>query len=284
MEQKILQQGFSKKDIEENRIYAGLGYLIFFIPFLAKDSKFARFHANQILLLLIPSAIINILGGIISALLLGGLHFGMAGFVGLVITIIDLLIGAVAIFNMINAFQGKATRIPIVGRMTILQGSNDMDAEELIHNQKLNAMSEKLQNTSFVAAGNRGNVCPNCGEVIKDGKKFCSACGTRIEEKKVEERKTEGKKKCENCGAEVDMKCKFCPECGEEIVDKEPEMPETLVCAQCGAKLCQGMKFCPECGQAVIIAEEKKEKICTHCGAELAEGAKFCFECGNKVG
>lgn len=45
---------FDDDDIESNRTYAILAYVLFFIPLiLAKESKYARFHANQSLLITI---------------------------------------------------------------------------------------------------------------------------------------------------------------------------------------------------------------------------------------
>ena len=45
---------FEDEDIEDNKKWAILSYFLFFIPLLfAKDSHFARFHANQSLLILL---------------------------------------------------------------------------------------------------------------------------------------------------------------------------------------------------------------------------------------
>ena len=51
---------YDAQDIEKNKVMAVLAYILFFIPLLAaKDSKFARFHTNQGLVLF--------LGGIIAS-------------------------------------------------------------------------------------------------------------------------------------------------------------------------------------------------------------------------
>ncbi len=46
--------------------------------------------------------------------------------------------------------------------------------------------------------------CPTCSNEIPENSKFCSNCGTKIEELR-----------CKKCGAKLDANAKFCPECGE---------------------------------------------------------------------
>ena len=55
------------KDVEKNKVMAVLAYFIFFLPLLtdAKDSPFAKFHANQGLLLLLFSVIGQIVGSVV---------------------------------------------------------------------------------------------------------------------------------------------------------------------------------------------------------------------------
>jgi hypothetical protein len=47
-------------------------------------------------------------------------------------------------------------------------------------------------------------VCPQCGEEIKKGSKFCSHCGYKTI------------KFCKNCGKQLDFDSKFCSNCGTE--------------------------------------------------------------------
>ena len=55
-------QVFTQEDIDKNKTYAALVYIIFFIPLLAaKDSAFGKFHVNQGLVLLIGAIIVQIL-------------------------------------------------------------------------------------------------------------------------------------------------------------------------------------------------------------------------------
>jgi len=110
---------YTQEDITKNK---GMGVLAYFsllvlIPiFAAKDSKFARFHANQGLLLLIGSiaiSLINEIIGIFNIWILGtvlSIAFGL----------IDLLIFVLMIIGIVNAAQGKAKELPIVGKFRIL--------------------------------------------------------------------------------------------------------------------------------------------------------------------
>ena len=106
---KDTTEQFDKDDIEKNKAMGLLAYILFFIPLLAaKDSPFARYHANQGLVLflcgLISSVlwIIPILGWIIAPIL------------SIVITIL-------AVIGIINALNGKAKELPIIGKFKILK-------------------------------------------------------------------------------------------------------------------------------------------------------------------
>lgn len=100
---------FDKDDIEKNKAMGLLAYILFFIPLLAaKDSPFARYHANQGLVLflcgLISSVlwIIPILGWIIAPIL-------------------SIVITVLAVIGIINALNGKAKELPIIGKFKILK-------------------------------------------------------------------------------------------------------------------------------------------------------------------
>jgi uncharacterized membrane protein len=100
-----------EEDIEKNKGMAILAYFVFFIPMLtdAKDSKFAMFHANQSLILVIAGVVVSIVGAIIPVL----------GW--LIILPVGLL--AVAVFwiiGIINAANGKMKELPLIGGINIL--------------------------------------------------------------------------------------------------------------------------------------------------------------------
>ena len=109
---------FDKQDIEQNKIMALLAYLswLVLIPLIAaKDSKFARFHCNQGIVLAIAEIIVGIVCGILSII----------PYVGWIFTILGSVVGLCAfilsILGIINAVNGKAKELPIVGKFRILK-------------------------------------------------------------------------------------------------------------------------------------------------------------------
>jgi uncharacterized membrane protein len=97
-------------DINSNKVMAILAYLgiLVLIPlFAAKDSKFARFHTNQGLLLLL----VAILCGVIS-------RIPVIGFIG---SILGFISGIFAIIGIVYAIQGKAKELPLIGKYRILK-------------------------------------------------------------------------------------------------------------------------------------------------------------------
>ncbi|MBQ7837427.1 MAG: hypothetical protein IJ395_02285 [Clostridia bacterium] len=100
---------YDAQDIEKNKVMAVLAYILFFIPLLAaKDSKFARFHANQGLVLF--------LGGIIASVVavIPVIGWIVAPIAGLVITVL-------AIIGILNALNGRAKELPVIGKFKILK-------------------------------------------------------------------------------------------------------------------------------------------------------------------
>lgn len=101
---------FEQTDIDSNKIMAGLAYLIFFLPLLVcPDSKYAKFHANQGLLLFIIAIVGNIILGIIP--LLGWI----------LMPVYAVVIFIFAIIGLINGISGKAKRLPVIGKFEILK-------------------------------------------------------------------------------------------------------------------------------------------------------------------
>ena len=97
-------------DINSNKVMAILAYIgiLFLIPlFAAKESKFARFHTNQGIILFIVAIISYIIGKI-----------PVIGFVG---TILSCLCSIFAIIGIIYAAQGKAKELPLIGKYKILK-------------------------------------------------------------------------------------------------------------------------------------------------------------------
>jgi len=88
------------------------------IPILAaKESKFARFHSNQGLVLMLAaiaySIATSIVGIILSAIRLG--------FVSSILSILSIAFTVLAVIGIINAANGRAKELPIIGKFTILK-------------------------------------------------------------------------------------------------------------------------------------------------------------------
>lgn len=103
------------KDIADNKVMAVLAYLswLILIPiFAARDSKFARFHVNQAIILVIVSFVLSLVAGILTAIL---------WILGLVFWLVDLAVLALMIIGIINAAKGKAKELPLVGKFRLFK-------------------------------------------------------------------------------------------------------------------------------------------------------------------
>ena len=99
---------FSGTDISSNKVMAILSYIgiLVLIPLLAaKDSPFARYHANQGLVLLVFHIIFLILGKL----------WAFLGWIGGILWFI------LAIIGIINAAKGLAKELPIIGKFRLIK-------------------------------------------------------------------------------------------------------------------------------------------------------------------
>lgn len=117
---------FDQKDISDNKAFAILAYIswLVLIPiFAAKNSKFARFHANQGLVLCIIETAWWIVSTIISWFLgfLLWRVFALVWLIGLLFRLVNILFLVMMILGIVNAAQGKAKVLPIIGKIKILK-------------------------------------------------------------------------------------------------------------------------------------------------------------------
>ena len=104
------QNIYTPEDIEKNKTMAGLAYLLFFLPLITcPESRYAKFHANQALILLIVGIAGNVILGIIPVI----------GWMLMPIFGIGVLI--LGIMGLVNGFGGKAKRLPLIGKFDILK-------------------------------------------------------------------------------------------------------------------------------------------------------------------
>ena len=105
---------FDPQDIENNKVFAALAYLgvLVLVPILAaKDSKYAMYHANQGLILFIAQIVLSVIVSIITSIV---------GILGFISGIFNLIVLVVQIIGLVNAIQGRAKELPIVGKYRIL--------------------------------------------------------------------------------------------------------------------------------------------------------------------
>jgi uncharacterized membrane protein len=107
--QEPLDQSNESSDIQRNKGVAIVAYIIFFIPLLvARNSKFATYHANQGLVLFIAAIAVNLVLGIIPII----------GWILLPLANLALLV--FAILGIVNAANGQSKPLPLIGNITIL--------------------------------------------------------------------------------------------------------------------------------------------------------------------
>lgn len=112
---------FEPEDIEQNKVISGLAYIIFFLPLLVcPKSKFGKFHSNQSLLLLIVGLIGNVIITILSSFI-AIYSVLLSLFLGLISLAFGITIFVLFIIGLINAFNGRAKELPIIGSLRILK-------------------------------------------------------------------------------------------------------------------------------------------------------------------
>ena len=114
---------FDPNDIAQNKamgILAYFGPLCFVSLFAVKDSKFAKFHGNQGLTLLIASVAWTIALSIIRGILFM-ISFDLLVVVGGILGFVSIVFPVVAIIGIINAANGKAKELPVIGKIKLIQ-------------------------------------------------------------------------------------------------------------------------------------------------------------------
>ncbi len=113
---------YSAADVQNNKAMGILSYLgiLVLIPILAaKESPFARYHANQGLVLLLCEVGFSVASMILSVI------FAFLGPLALLWTLVSWLVSlaflALLILGIVNAAQGMAKELPLIGKFRILK-------------------------------------------------------------------------------------------------------------------------------------------------------------------
>jgi len=113
---------FTPEDISQNKAMAILAYfgILVLIPiFAAPNSKFARYHANQGLVLTIVAIAYGIVYGILSALILA-ISWRLL-FLVKIFRIVSFVFLVLGVIGIVNAANGRAKEIPVIGGIKLLK-------------------------------------------------------------------------------------------------------------------------------------------------------------------
>ena len=101
------------EDIEKNKTMAILAYFIFFLPLLtdSKNSTFAKFHANQSLMLVIASFVGWTAATVLTVVLIGFLLMPIVAIGVLVLWIMGIM----------AASSGEMKRLPLIGNFDLIK-------------------------------------------------------------------------------------------------------------------------------------------------------------------
>lgn len=105
----------NEADVSQVRLFGILGYIfpiLFFLPLVteAKDNAFAKYHANQQLLLLLFLIIGNTAASILTVILIGLLLYPVVWIFGLVCMVLGIM----------NVVNDREKPLPIIGTVTTL--------------------------------------------------------------------------------------------------------------------------------------------------------------------
>lgn len=112
---------FDPADVSANKMLALFSYIgiLFLVPLLgASGSKYARFHANQGIMLFICEIAISIVSGIFA--FMAELFF-VFGILSLVAWLLGVAAFVFMILGIMNAVNGKAKELPIIGKFRVLK-------------------------------------------------------------------------------------------------------------------------------------------------------------------
>ena len=110
------------KDAQDNKVMAILAYfgpLVLIPMFAAKDSKFARYHSNQGLVLFIACIIYSIAYSIVNAIVLA-ISWRLY-FITSILGLVSIAFTVWAVLGIINACKGEMKPLPFIGHITILK-------------------------------------------------------------------------------------------------------------------------------------------------------------------
>ena len=118
-----VQNGVDAADVQQNKVMAVLAYfgILVLIPiFSAKNSRFARFHANQGLVLWLAGIVWSIATSILNTVV-AAISYELAAVVSALLSLVSLVFLVFAILGIINACKGEEKELPLIGQFRLLK-------------------------------------------------------------------------------------------------------------------------------------------------------------------
>lgn len=108
--------GTNGNDIDKHKMLAIVGYIVpflFFVPLVtdAKDNKFARYHANQQLLLLLFWVVGQIVASLLTFIMIGMFLYPLIYIGGIIFMVM----------GVINALNGEMKPLPVLGKYELIK-------------------------------------------------------------------------------------------------------------------------------------------------------------------
>lgn len=103
-----------------DKVFGILSYIgiLWIVGLAAGKTPFAKFHANQGLVLFLAEIVIGIAGGILSVIP----FIGFIGFIGAIVSGLGSLASLVLmILGIVNVAQGEMKPLPVIGGITIIK-------------------------------------------------------------------------------------------------------------------------------------------------------------------
>lgn len=113
---------FDTQDAQDAKVWSILAYLgvTFFLPLVGvPNSAYGKFHANQGLILLIFDVVLSVASWLVQEVLVIIPILGVI-LSGLVQLAVSVCIIALAVFGMVQAAQGKAKTLPVIGKFHLI--------------------------------------------------------------------------------------------------------------------------------------------------------------------
>lgn len=117
VEPEIMDDEYTKEDIENNKVLSLFSYIsfLFIIPLIAcSNSKYAKFHVNQGIMLCITNVVFE---AILKALKVLELSFAY----DIADAIVNIGLTVFMVIGIVNAVTGKAKKLPVIGNFTIIK-------------------------------------------------------------------------------------------------------------------------------------------------------------------